>query len=138
MTASPDASLFGGRELEVTGERITAITLDSNVVVYAGSSRDHEFRIENVFTIDDPGGTDLTVRYDPYNRANPVRENLTELTTIIDSIVTSGRAYVDGVLELILGDGRTIRVEPNPTYEAWTYTVGNFILACPPGGFSTT
>ncbi|MCL5048807.1 MAG: DUF6188 family protein [Firmicutes bacterium] len=133
MTSS---ALFGGEELPVVGQLIMAITLDSDVVIYAGRDRQHEFRIGNSFSIEnEQQGTSLEVRFDPYNRNEPIRENLTELAVIIDSMIIGARAYVSGVLELSFDDGLLIVVQPLDRYEAWCYTFGNFILACPPGGF---
>lgn len=132
-----DSDLFGNRELAVVGQTITAITLDSNVVIYAGSGREHEFRIENSFVVANGSRQELyTVRYEPYNRNIPIRENLTELSVVVTSTILGARAYVSGVLELDLDNDLLIRVEPMERYEAWTYTFGTFILACPPGGFS--
>lgn len=131
------AELFSGEELAVVGEVVRAITLDSNVVIYAGEHRQHEFRIENEFTVENSDtGSHFLVKYDPYNKGNPVRENLTELTTIIESKVLHARAYVNGVLELVLSSGAVITVEPLDKYEAWTYAFENYILNCPPGGFA--
>jgi hypothetical protein len=132
-----DTSLFGGRELAVVGEAITAITLDSNVVILMGSRRDHEFRIENDISVGSrDGGSSFSVSYDPYNRSHPSRQNLTELAAIIGGTVVHAKAYVTGVLEIVLDDGTVLTVAPKEKHEAWTYTFGNFILACPPGGFS--
>lgn len=136
MTSSTSA-LFGGKELAVVGQSVAAITLDSDVVIYAGSHREHEFRIENSFSVENAWGEEsFDVRYEPYNRDDPVRQNLTELTAIIASTIIGARAYVSGVLELTLDNGFVITVPPMQRYEAWTYTFGNSILACPPGGFS--
>ena len=73
MTISADTSLFGGKELDAVGEPVSAITLDSNVVILVGPRRDHEFRIENDITVKNHGdGSSFSVRYDPYNRTDPV------------------------------------------------------------------
>ena len=137
MTNSTDASLFGGKELDAVGEPVRAITLDSNVVILIGPRREHEFRIENDISVEIGGdGSRFSVRYDPYNRTDPVRENLTELAAIIDKTVVHARAHVTGTLEIVLDDGTVLTVTPKEKYEAWTYTFGNFILACPPGGFN--
>jgi hypothetical protein len=137
MTISSDASRFGGKELAAGGEVVSAITLDSNIVILMGSRRDHEFRIENDITIQNHAtGSLLSVRYDPYNRTEPVREHLTELAAIIAKTVVHARAYVTGILEIALNHGTFLTVAPKERYEAWTYRFGDFILSCPPGGFS--
>ena len=130
MTSSSDTSLFGGKELDAVGEPVSAMTLDSNVVLLVGQRREHEFRIEN-----HGNGSSFSVSYDPYNRADPIRENLTELAAIIGRTVVHAKAYVTGTLEIVLDDGTVLTVAPKDKYEAWTYTFGNFILSCPPGGF---
>jgi hypothetical protein len=138
MTISSDTSLFGGKELDAVGEVVWAITLDSNVVILMGPRREHEFRIENDITVaNHVNGSRFSVRYDPYNRTDPVRENLTELAAIVAKTVIHAKAYVTGTLEIVLDDGTVLTVAPKEMYEAWTYTFGNFILACPPGGFNT-
>jgi hypothetical protein len=132
-----NAELFGGKELAAVGEKVYAITLDSNVVILAGKESEHRFRIENEFAVENSdNGSHFVVRYDPYNRSNPVRENLTELTSIIDATILHARAYVDGILKLIFSGGTVIMVKPKDKYEAWTYVFENYILSCPPGGFS--
>ena len=138
MTSSSDTSLFGGKELDAVGEPVWAITLDSNVVILMGQHREHEFRIENDITVENHGdGSSFSVRYDPYNRDDPIRENLTELAVIIGRTDVHAKAYVTGTLQIVLDGGTVLTVAPEDTYEAWTYTFGNFILSCPPGGFET-
>jgi hypothetical protein len=103
-----------------------------------GQHREHEFRIENDITVENhDDGSSFSVRYDPYNRADPIRENLTELAAIIGRTVSHAKAYVTGTLEIVLDDGTLLTVAPKDKYEAWTYTFGNFLLSCPPGGFDT-
>jgi hypothetical protein len=137
MSISSYASIFGGKELAAVGEVVSAITLDSNVVILVGSRREHEFRIENDIAMGNPAdGSSLWVSYDPYSRSGPTRQNLTALGGIIGRTVVHARAYVTGSLEIVLDDGTVLTVAPKEMYEAWTYTFGNFILACPPGGFS--
>jgi hypothetical protein len=88
------------------------------------------FDVENLRS-----GKHFQVRFDPYGSDGPVRENLTSLTAVIASTIVGARAYMDGVLELRLDNGFVITVNPMEKFESWTYTFGNFILACPPGGF---
>lgn len=131
-----DPELFRGQELQAVGELVTALVLDSNIVLLAGRNREHEFRIENDITVEDRTyGTRYVVRFDPYNRTDPVFEHLTELAAIIAARILHARVFMSGVLELILSNGMTLAVEPKQKYEAWTYTLGNEILNCPPGGF---
>ena len=132
-----NTELFGGKELDVVGEKVYSINLGNIIQIVCGQHYDHKFNIENDITVANPtDGSCFVVRYDPYNRTNPVRENLTELSAIIDSEVLHARAYMDGVLELLLSSGAALTIRPKDKYEAWMYTFGNYILACPPGGFS--
>jgi hypothetical protein len=134
---SSETALFGGKELAASGEVVSAITLDSNVVIFIGLRREHEFRIENDITAENAGkGTRFVVRYDPYNSTDPVRENLTELAAIVTTTVVHAKAYLDGVLEIVLNEGTVLTVEAKDRYEAWTYSFGDYILSCPPGGFA--
>jgi hypothetical protein len=136
MSLKNDADpLFKGKEMNASGE-IRAITLDSNVVIYVGENREHQFRIENEFSIENTvTGLRFVVKYDPYNRSNRVQQNLTELASIIGTQVLESRVSVDGLLELHLSGDMLLIVEPENHFEAWTYTFKNYILACPPGGF---
>lgn len=124
------------KHLDVRGE-ITAITLDSNVVIYVGKNREYQFRIENEFTVAN-SNTDsgFVVRFDPYNRVKPVHENVTELARIIGSTVLSAKTQLSGELRLSLSNGDDLTVEPEQKIEAWSFSFGNYILVCPPGGFA--
>ena len=137
MTMNEDPRLFGGKELPVVGAKVTAITLDSDIVILLGMNREHEFRIANeVIMRRGASQPSLVVQFDPYNQKRAIRQNLTELSEIIDQIVLHARPYLDGTLEVELESDLRLRVLPLARYEAWTYTFGNYILACPPGGFS--
>ncbi len=134
--STPYSALFEGTELAIVGAPVTAITMDSNIVIFAGDHREHEIRIEADIEFDSPATPEaLVVRYDPYNRQAPIREHLTELASIVSRRVVHAYPYSSGVLKLELDDGTTLTVEPLDRYEAWMYTFGNYILACPPGGF---
>ena len=136
MTTCGHGSLFSGKELAAVGTEVSAITLDSDIVIHAGERREHEFRIENEIILEnDARNYRLVVRYNPFDRSHPVREKLTELSAIIGTTVFHARAYMDGTLELVLSDGSVLTVMPEERFEAWTYTFGNYILASPPGGF---
>jgi hypothetical protein len=128
--------LFTGEELPAAGEVISALVLDSNVVIMAGNHREHSFRIENAINVRESSQV-YTVRYDPYNRQHPSILNITELASIVSKQLIHARAFMSGTLELSFSNNTVITVQPLDHYEAWMYTYGNFILACPPGGFET-
>jgi Family of unknown function (DUF6188) len=135
----PSSDLFGGQELPASGEAITAITLDSNIVICAGAQRDHEFRIENDVRLRyERTNSVVVVRYQPYRHEGPIRENLTELASILPETIRHARAYMTGRLELVLTGELFLSVDlfpPAKPFEPWNYTHGDFSLSCPPGGF---
>ena len=121
----------------MAGAKVSAITLDSDIVILVGMNREHEFRIANEIEMKKGmSQPPLVVQFDPYNQTRAIRQNLTELSKIIDQTVLHARPFLDGTLEIELEVNLRLRVLPLDRYEAWTYTFGNYILACPPGGFS--
>jgi hypothetical protein len=95
MAPEVSQSVFAESELAVTGQVVTAIVLDSNVVLKAGDDRDHEFRIENDFSLSTEDG-DRIVHYDPYGSESGHASNLDELATIIGRRVHHATAYANG------------------------------------------
>jgi hypothetical protein len=61
---------------------------------------------------------------------------MNELAVLVRSRIARASAGIDGSLSLTFeGEpARRIIVPPLERYEAWMYTHGNYILACPPGG----
>jgi hypothetical protein len=140
MGVPETSELFGGRELEIAGQQITALVLDSNVVIFAGyfpdNTRDHEIRIENEIQLEiNKLSSSLVVRYEPFHESGFLSENITELSKIVGLKVLHALPFSNGVLELMLEDDYKIRVMPLDKYEAWTYVFGKKLLSCPPGGF---
>lgn len=140
MNQGKDFRLFGGRELRIVGQTITAITLDSNIVIFAGhgarNSRDYELRIETDIQFRSiTMAKSITIRYEPYS--NRVRKtlNLGRLTDTITKRVTHARAFMSGVLELQLDQDIELTIMPLTYREAWTFSHSDYILSCPPGGF---
>jgi hypothetical protein len=128
-------SLFDDKELAAAGQMITAIVLDSNVVLKVGDDREHEFRIENDITVS-TDNEDVVVHYDPYSHERTSPRHITELASIVGARLSHASAYNDGTLVLVVDHEHvhSMTVEPKARYEAWTYTYGNYILSCPPGG----
>jgi Family of unknown function (DUF6188) len=128
-------SLFDGRELPVSGEQVSALVLDGSIVLLFGLTREHELRVgnESDVMLDGTDGA-ILVHYDPFAGETAVAQNVNQLCAVVLRTVTWAAAYVDGILELKFNNGVALRVEPHPRYEAWVYTYGNYILACPPGG----
>lgn len=134
-SAFDPTQLFGGKLLEASENEVTAIILDSNVVIKVGTNREHEFRIENDIRLSTNAGL-LVVHYDPYRRQGHPPKNVTELAMVVGAHLGAAAAFVDGRLELRFSHSviRELTVEPNEKYEAWTYTFGSYILNSPPGG----
>src|SRR5260221_983634 len=102
--------LFGDKELEAVGEIVTAITRDTNVVIFAGQDREHDFRIEtDVRLTNTETGDSILVRYKPATSAHSL-QGITELAEIIGTEILHACAYVDGSLELVFSNSRTLRV----------------------------
>lgn len=90
-------------------------------------------RIEQPFTIQTPAG--LTWFH--------AEERITELGPALDlhqKVLSSGRAYKNGVLTLIFLDGTTLQAHPDPqgNYEAWSIveTQGTLMVSLPSGGLA--
>jgi hypothetical protein len=122
-------------ELAASGDEVTAITLDSNVVISAGEHREYRFRIEQDFILS-IDGSDLGVHFDAYVNRPTAPRHMNELAALVRCRIGLATAGTNGVLRLTFeGEPvRSITVRPHALYEAWTYTHGNYILACPPGG----
>lgn len=129
------ATLIEGRELPATGETVSAIVLDSNVVIYLGTKREHTLRIESPFTLL-LGPAELEVVYGPYEVPRWTPSHLTELAALVTKRVAHANAYTNGELSFEFeSEGvLTLAVRPDPEYEAWSYSYGGLLLHCPPGG----
>jgi hypothetical protein len=127
--------LFAGRELPAAGLVVSAITLDSAVVLALGENREQEFRLENDISLVTPAG-ELVVHFGPYEAPRSEPTHITELASIVNHKVVSACAFDDGVLELSfdIPTVRTLRVQPLSKFEAWTYWDGRSLMVCPPGG----
>jgi hypothetical protein len=132
------SDLFGGSPLAASGHQITAIVLDTDVVVLLGRNREHELRIESDMRLTLHDGRDVIVHYDPLPLDSLLPFHISMLASIAYRTPREVLAFVDGALALEFADGPVERlvVEPDPSYEAWTYTNGSYILSCPPGGFA--
>ncbi len=123
-------------EFVASGHEVTAITLDSNIVIFAGKRREYEFRIEQdlVLTI---GDAELLVHFKPYEEQYEPPRHIDELVALVRNRIRRASTGADGTLHLTFeGEPvRSIKVPQHQRYEAWTYTHGSYILACPPGGF---
>jgi len=122
-------------ELAASGHEVTAITLDSNVVIFAGEGREYQFRIEQdfVLSIDE---AELTVHFAAYKNPPNGPRHMDELAALVRRRISHATTGTDGALHLSFEGrpARTITVPPHDRYEAWTYVHGNYILSCPPGG----
>lgn len=134
------SELFGGEELPAVGQEITAVLLDSDVVIYAGTfpnnTREHEFRIgADILLSFESDSETLLIQYEPFAKNGFVSEHITELSKIVGQTVVHARPFKSGVLELVLESEAVVRVMPLDRFESWTYTFRDMLLVCPPGGF---
>ncbi|MCL5047497.1 MAG: DUF6188 family protein [Firmicutes bacterium] len=136
MRSLSKKELFEGKELDIVGKSISAVTLDSNIVI---SIYQHEFRsdfrIESSFKIEDTN-KDITIEvvFEPFRRDKYTYSGITKLAEIVNCTVVGARVYLDGLLELCFDNGFIITVQPDENYEAWTYTGQSGLLICTPGG----
>ena len=136
MTAPDGPALLDDWELPLKGEVISAVTLDTDVVLSLGEDRQHELRIGNRLSVlDTRTGSTTVVRYDPYGAGRPLWCNLTRLGALIDQDVVHATADALGRLEIVLGRNLVVSVDPGNHLGEWVYSYGSFVLACPPGGF---
>jgi hypothetical protein len=136
MTASDEHTLIEDWELPLEGECISAVTLDTDVVISLGDDRQHELRIGNRLSVGNVRtGSTVVVRYDPYCAVRPLWHNLTELGALISGEVVHARADHLGRLEVVLRNDLLVTVDPANHLGEWVYSYGSFVLACPPGGF---
>jgi hypothetical protein len=115
---------------------VSAIILDSNVVIYAGERRQHEFRIESNFSlVNDMDGSSIAVEFDPYTVGSTGPCGITELAGLVPRIILRSFAYMDGSLDLVFSESLRLAVPSSADFEPWSYTFGSFLLHSPAGGF---
>jgi hypothetical protein len=122
-------------ELSASGQVVSAITLDSNIVLFAGHERQYQFRIETDLTLS-IAGTSVIVHYAAYAGTANVPRNIDALAALVRSRILRAEAASNGLLTLTFDgpEARAITVKPDGRFEAWTYSHGEYVLSCPPGG----
>jgi hypothetical protein len=121
--------------LEAVGETISELVLRSNIILRIGDAPDHYIRIEGPARLALGRQDPVEVVYAALRSDRPSESGLTELAAVIGRRIGSARVFADGGLELKMESDIRLEVAALESFEAWTYVVGNSVLASPPGGF---
>ena len=98
-------------ELELKGQHVTRVSVDFAVSLYTDA--DYEIRIETDFSMRTP---DCDLNFS----LGEISLEPDKFHTLLQQTVTSSMIEESGALLLVFDDGKSIRVEPDETYEAWT------------------
>ena len=108
---------------ELVGVEVSQILLIGLVRINFGEGRGFELSIERDFivrTSDNPEGA--VVEFRPYlDDWKPTGMN--ELISIFHSVVDRATASPDAVLRINFADGKSLEVQPDPQYEAWSFSI---------------
>ena len=123
---------------ELVGLHITWIVLKGLVEIHFGElDRNLLIQIESPFQISGREGEQVTIRYQPWFADPPT--GLDRLAELHNATVRAAVAHVDE-LQLDLstqhGEQVTLRVPPDPQYEAWHFTGPHGVFVSTPGGSS--
>lgn len=115
-------------ELPIVGREVSRLVLDFRLTLqFLGDGADLDIAIATPFSIED---SERTHRLDPERP-----ESLGPALTILRQVVESATVNEDGGLELVFSNGLTLRLAPDPNYEAWESTSsGGAKVVCLPGG----
>lgn len=118
--------------LSIEGEKLSAITLDSTVVLFFGQEREFELRIlEEEFEIVLGGQIkEINVCYSAWSIPPQKVAGITCLSMLINKVITLAEISEVGVLRIILEDGSSINVKPGGTYEAYTLVGAGEMIVC--------
>jgi hypothetical protein len=118
--------------LLVEGERLTSITLNTNVVLYFGAEQEFKLRImEEDFELLLAGSAEITnVHFAAW--ATPPKDTvgITSLSTLINSKVTFAEISEVGVLRILFEGDSSLLVRPGGTYEAYTIVGAGEVIVC--------
>jgi hypothetical protein len=122
--------------LFIEGERLTALTLDSNVVIFFGIEREYKLRIlEEKFEISlNDAEENLVVHFAAWSTPSDDVSGITELSSLINKVVVSAEISAVGMLSIIFEDHSTLRVKPGGIDEAYTLVGDGQILVCNANG----
>ncbi len=122
--------------LKIVDARLDAVAFDICPVLYFGRNREHEFRIEQDFTVEIAGkSSKVSIGLAPGGE-HTLSHGANELVTFIHAKVSEAFANDDGSLHIVFGDIGKIDVPHHPQVEAWTYGSpdGRILVSLPGGG----
>jgi Family of unknown function (DUF6188) len=115
-------------KLPIVGREVSRLVLDFRLTLqFLDTGADYDIAIATPFSIEDGKRT---------HRLDPERpESLGPALTVLRRVVESAAVNEDGGLVLAFAHGLTLRVVPDPNYEAWESTSSSGAkLVCLPGG----
>lgn len=112
---------------KVKRSELTQVTFDYAITI--STQLGDTFRLGGPFTISSRDGEEAFV--DP---EKPGMSAVAVLTLLHVDVLTAG-CDEDGTLVVTMDNGRTVRCEPLPEYEAWTANLASgALVVCTPGG----
>lgn len=113
-------------DLGLQGQLVSTQTFDYTVSFE--TSGGYELRIENDYILQTPHGA-LSFSPEPSNADSETLKSLAE------QAISHASVENDGTLDVRFANGNELRVQPSPTYEAWTVAGPRGMkVVCMPGG----
>lgn len=111
-------------ELPITGQQLCVLSMEPLLAIGVG---EYELHIGGELTVESPNGTEHYVVGDSA-RGNG------DLVVSLDGAVVSASVDEAGGLRVGLDSGRSVVVDADPYYEAWSVTGPNYLVVSMPGG----
>ena len=125
-------------ELGIRGLSLSAIGIDTAIIIYFRGEDEYVLRIERTFTIVRRDQITQRVNFDPFSEEmNAKPEGISVLAQCIGKLVVDAQVGDAGELSITFADGMLVRVEPLPKYEAWTLTGPKGVVVSLPKGKSS-
>jgi hypothetical protein len=123
----------------IAGVTVSAIVLDSDVVLVFGDSRRHRLRVEAPLDVRVAfGHASIAVKFDPYSPHETKSSGLDVLATVIGKKVTRCEVGNSGDLTIEFDDGVLLHVGVNEKTESWTFDGDDGIVVSLAGGEVTS
>jgi hypothetical protein len=119
-------------KLYLENEKLTAITLDTNVVIFFGEKREFKLRILEEDFIVSLGklGKPMIVHFSAWSTPPKNVTGVSSLPPLINQRVTSAGISDTGELTIHFDDESSLSVRPGGTDEAYTFVGAGQIIVC--------
>ncbi|MBF6239754.1 DUF6188 family protein [Nocardia otitidiscaviarum] len=111
-------------ELPITGRNLCVLSTEPLLALGVG---EYELHIGGELAVETSNGIEHFVVGDP-SRDNG------DLVVLLDGVITTAAVPDSGGLHLTLDTGRTVVIEPDRYFEAWSLTGPNYLAVSMPGG----